>query len=144
MGDRSLICPSAQPDLAHSRIYGVIGGSSASVEVVYLSEELPVTPELIAMCAPVSPTEVFRFAAPCQGNRCQHFDGADCTLVNNLVQISHGPTQDLKECPIRTSCRWFAQQGAAACARCTEIVTTYYNPPTDLDHAAVPFRQRDT
>ena len=144
MVDRPLVCPSAQPDLAHSRIYGVIAGSSENVEVVYFSEELPVTPELIAMCAPVAPTEVFRFAAPCQGNKCQHFDGAECRLVNNLVQISIGSKQDLKPCPIRTSCRWFAQQGAAACARCTEIVTTYYNPPPELDQAAIPFRQQNT
>jgi hypothetical protein len=138
---RTLLCPSAQPELSRSRIYGVIGGARDKVDVAYLSEDLPITPELLALCGPVTPTEVFRIAAPCQGNKCQHFDGAECRLVNNLVQIAPS-TSTLRNCAIRPLCRWYSQQGAAACARCSEIITTYYNPPTDLDEAAVPFRQQ--
>ena len=143
MAQRTLMCPSAQPELAHSSIYGVIGGAPGEVDVVYLPEELPITSDLIALCAPVTPTEVFRIAAPCQGKKCQHFDGAECRLVNNLVQIATS-TSELKHCAIRPSCRWYAQQGSTACTQCSEIVTRYYNPPPELDEAAIPFRQKSS
>jgi hypothetical protein len=141
MAQRTLMCPSAQPELAHSSIYGVIGGPQGKVDVVYLPEELPITSDLIALCAPVTPAEVFRIAAPCQGKKCQHFDGAECRLVNSLVQIAPS-TNSLKQCAIRPSCRWYAQQGSRACVQCSAIVTTYYNPPAELDAAAIPFRQK--
>jgi hypothetical protein len=139
---RCLLCPSAQPDLPQSTIFGVISGENGVSEVKFLPEQLAVTPELLSMCAPVSPTEVFRFAAPCQQNKCLHFDGQECRLTNNLVQILPARNRRLEFCAIRDSCRWFFQQGASACDRCTEVVTMYYNPPADLDSAAIPFRER--
>ena len=36
-----------------------------------------ITDELLAMTAPVPPTQVFRFTAPCQEGACSHFDGHD-------------------------------------------------------------------
>jgi hypothetical protein len=140
--DRRLLCPSAQPDLPQATIFGIVSGDVGISDVEFLPEQLPVTPELLSMCTPVSPTEVFRFAAPCQGNKCVHFDGRDCQLTNNLVQIVPASRGELRFCAIRDSCRWFFQQGSAACARCSQIVTKYYNPPADLDRAAIPFREQ--
>jgi hypothetical protein len=33
----------------------------------------------------------------------------------------------LPPCTIRKECRWFAQEGAAACMRCPEITTVSYD-----------------
>jgi hypothetical protein len=33
----------------------------------------------------------------------------------------------LPPCVIRKECRWFAQEGAAACMRCPEITTVSYD-----------------
>jgi len=33
----------------------------------------------------------------------------------------------LPPCTIRKECRWFAQEGAAACMRCPEITTISYD-----------------
>lgn len=138
MGEHRLLCPSAQPNLSDSIVFAVVAGTEDAPEAVFLPTPLPVAPELLQMCKPVQPTEVLRFAAPCQGSKCQHFTGAKCRLVDNLVNILERPGQDLKPCAIRLNCRWFAQQGRAACDRCTEIVTSYYHPPTDLDVASRP------
>ncbi len=138
-----LLCPSAQPSVPGARLFGVIAGEPGKVDVVYLPTAMPVTEELLASTAPVSPTEVLRVAAPCQGGRCQHYDGHECRLVNNLVQIAPA-TGELKPCPIRGACRWFAQQGGAACAMCSQVITTYYHPPEDLDRAATPFREQES
>lgn len=140
---KTLLCPSAQPNISGATAFGVIGSNGGIPTVNYLSEELAVTGDLLRMCQPVSPTEVFRFAAPCQGTKCQHFDGQDCRLVGNLVQIAPA-RKDLPHCSIRPNCRWFAQQGDASCAVCPDIITTYYHPPAELDRAAVPFLQAES
>src|ERR1700710_2538027 len=82
-----LMCPSAQPEMQGSRVLGVVGGTPEFPIVSYLNEYLAVTPEVIALTQPAPPTEVMRFAAPCQEKLCTHFDGKDCNLVTRIVQI---------------------------------------------------------
>lgn len=80
----------------------------------------------MALAEPVSPTQVFRFAAPCAGNACQHFDGANCKLATRIVEHLPEAVDDLPECTIRSACRWWMQEGAAACRRCPLVVTESY------------------
>lgn len=132
------LCPSAQPDMPGASVLGVVGGTAAVPVVGYLEEPLPVTPELLAMAGPVKPTEVFRFAAPCAGEACRHFDGTDCRLATKVVQHVPAVTQILPACTIRSDCRWWLQEGAAACRRCPIVVTEHYQPSEELRHAADP------
>ncbi len=132
------LCPSAQPEMAGSVAFGVVGGTPAAPRLAHLARTLPVTDELLKLSDPVKPTEVFRFAAPCAGNACQHFDGTDCRLATRIVQILPAVTGDLPPCQLRPACRWWQQEGKAACLRCPQIVTEVHPLSEDLRRAADP------
>jgi len=134
----ALLCPSAPPEWEGSRVIGVVGGSAAEPRVSSLSEPLPVTNELLALSGPVSPTEVFRFAAPCHCTGCAHFAEQKCTLVERIVQLVPEVVEQLPFCLIRNECRWWQQEGKAACQRCPQVVTDNYNPSSAMREAALP------
>lgn len=134
--DKALLCPSAQPTMSNSRVFAVVGGPAQTPEVAYLNETLPVTKSLLAMAEPVLATEVFRFAADCEKNACCHFDGSRCLLATRIIQILPAVTEGLPACRIRSTCRWFEQEGREACLRCPQIVTQVFQPSRDMQLAA--------
>lgn len=132
-------CPSAQPDWEGSTVFGIIGGTVDEPRTAYLAEPQPVTDELLDLSGPVNPTEIFRFAAPCSGNGCRHFDGSKCRLVGRIVEGLAAVTEQLPPCKIRSTCRWWLQEGKAACMRCPQIVTEDHAPSEQLIRVADPF-----
>ena len=134
----SKLCPSAQPDLASAIAIGVVDHANESPEVAYLERPLPVSDELLELANPVQPTQVFRFAAPCQTGRCSHWSGTDCKLVTRIVRLVPAVTAELPRCNIRSECRWFAQEGRLACARCPLVVTQNELPSDVMREAAKP------
>jgi hypothetical protein len=86
----------------------------------------------------VKPTEVFRFAAPCAGGACKHFDGHDCNLATKLVQLTPAVTQALPACTVRPDCRWWRQEGKSACMRCPSVRTESYSYTEEQRRAADP------
>ena len=132
------LCPSAQPEMAESLVFGVVNGTVEEPRVGYLAEPQLVTDKILALCDPVKPTEVFRFAAPCAGTGCKHFDGSNCRLVKRTVQLLPEVVDVLPPCSIRSSCRWWQQEGKAACMRCPEIVTEIYQPTEQQRQVADP------
>ena len=135
---RPVLCPSAQPELDGSVVFGVVGGSAEAPRVAWLERPVPVTDELLALSGPIPPTQVMRVAAPCQEKSCCHFDGRDCRLATRLVQLLPVVASALPPCHIRSDCRWFVQEGRAACQRCPQIVTYSLNPTDELSRAATP------
>jgi hypothetical protein len=133
-----LLCPSAQPDQPGATVFAVIGGSATEPRAAYLEALQPVTADLLALASPVEPTEVFRIGAPCAGSGCQHFDGSSCTLAARTVEMVDEVSERLPACRIRRRCRWFFEQGPAACRRCPAIVTTNHAPPPSARAAAQP------
>src|SRR5262249_42871091 len=79
-------CPSAQPEMEGAVVFGVIEGTPEEPRVAYLTEPLPVTPELLALAEPVEPTEVFRIGAQCAEHACQHFASGKCQLGRKLAE----------------------------------------------------------
>lgn len=134
---KHLLCPSAQPGMEESRVLGVVGRSSEAPQIAYLNERLEVTPDLLAMAAPAHPTQVFRFAARCEEKACCHFDGTRCQLATRIVQILPAVSESLPACLIRPECRWYQQEGRAACMRCPQVVTETYEPSDDYKRAAL-------
>lgn len=130
-----LLCPSAQPDWRGATVIGVVRGSVSEPKVAFLGRALPVVQGLLDMTAPVAPSEVFRFAAPCAFGKCQHFQEKRCHLVEKVVAILPPATGELPPCAIRSSCRWFAQEQSSACFRCPQIVTDA--PPLDSRMLAI-------
>lgn len=132
------LCPSAQPAMAASVVFGVVGGSGHDARVGYLVEPQPVTAELLALAGAVSPTRIFRFAAPCAGTRCRHFDGTRCRLAVKIVQWLPVVVEQLPPCRVRPHCRWWQQEGPAACLRCPSIVTETPQASEQLQQVADP------
>lgn len=126
-----LLCPSAQPEMAGGVVFGVVGGTVEAPRVGYLEKPVPVTEEVLRSSGQVKPTEVFRLAARCAGHSCQHFDGVNCGLATRVVKLFGEVVTDLPPCTIRPNCRWWRQEGKAACLRCPQVVTESYNA-TDL------------
>jgi len=123
----SKLCPSAQPGMDRAMILGVVQQDGPRPVVEYLNARVPATPEVLAMAAPLKPTEVFRLAATCAEHKCPHFDGADCRLATRVAKMLPPVVDSLPPCVIRKECRWFAQEVAAACMRCPEITTVSYD-----------------
>lgn len=133
-----LLCPSAQPTMAESVVFGIVAGTVEQPQLNHLVKPQPVTEELLALAHPVNPTEIFRFAAPCANSACQHFDGSQCRLATRIVEGLPAVVEQLPPCPIRASCRWWQQEGKAACMRCPQIATETFSPSEQLLQASNP------
>ena len=121
------LCPSAQPGMDNCQVLGVVQRDGPKPMVVYLSSPVPATDAVLAMTAPLKPTEVYRLSATCAEHKCPHFDGADCRLAMRIVERLPPAVEALPPCLIRKTCRWFSQEGGAACLRCPEITTVTYD-----------------
>ena len=131
------LCPSAQPHMEGSTVLGVVGGTPERPRLAYLAEPRPVTADVLALSGPVLPTAIFRFGAPCAGHACQHFDGSDCRLATRIVQLLPPVVDGLPACHLRPDCRWWQQEGKAACLRCPQVVTDARNPSELQRQAAI-------
>jgi hypothetical protein len=74
-----------------------------------------------------APEKKFRFTNKCIKSGCRQWDGSSCGALNFLAASNKHLEEDinLKPCIIRESCRWFHQEGKAACTICTFVVTNY-------------------
>lgn len=100
----SKVCPSAQPGMDNCRVLGVVQREGSKPMLEYLNERLAATPGILAMAAPLKPTEVFRLAATCAEHECPHFDGVDCRLAARVVRILPAVVDTLPPCVIRKEC----------------------------------------
>jgi hypothetical protein len=123
----SKTCPSAPAELG-SVVLGVV---VAPGQVAYLAPSIPVTPELLdGFRKDGVPIENrMRFAFACREHQCKQWSGGSgggghCGLVERAVEalaITEG-LDDLPNCGIRSTCRWFAQHQRKACAACPEVI----------------------
>jgi hypothetical protein len=120
------LCPSAQPDMDNAVLFGIVGGDVLAPQVTYLSQPQSITDNTNQLSNPVKPTEMFRIAASCEVKKCQHFDGANCRLAMRIVARLPKVVDTLPACAIRSSCRWWQQEGKSACLRCPQVATENY------------------
>lgn len=123
-----VICPSAQPNMAGSEVFGVVNGTVSEPRVSYLTAPQETSDKILALTTPVEPTEVFRFAAPCAASACRHFVKGRCQLIDRVVELLPEVIDQLPACSVRNDCRWWHQQGPDACKRCPQIVTKSFAP----------------
>ena len=55
-------------------------------------------------------------------------------IVKNLPEV----IEELLPCSIRRDCRWWQQEGKAACLRCPQVITDNYNPSELIREVAIP------
>lgn len=133
-----LHCPSAEPGWRGSVVFGVVLGTAEEPRMAPLERALPVTADVLQATAPLPPTEVLRFAAPCAQGACHHFASGTCRLAMKLVARLPAVTNTAAPCPIRPHCRWHAQEGEAACVRCPQVVTDWPTLAEEARLAADP------
>jgi hypothetical protein len=118
-----LACPSASPDADGAQLFGIVLGTAEAPETMFIGPRPP-DPEILARAAPATPAEVFRFTARCQEKGCGYFASGRCgvaaAVVAHLPEVADG---SLPRCGIRPQCRWWHEQGVAACRRCPTVVT---------------------
>jgi hypothetical protein len=131
-------CPSARPEQAGAVIFGVRTDGESAARIGYLDQTVPVTDAALALADPVSPLEVFRFAAPCAETGCVHFADESCSLASRIVERVPVAVAIAPACAVRSKCRWWAQEGVAACQRCPQVVTSESGFNTHVAEAAVP------
>lgn len=105
------------------QVLGVVSRDADEPRLAYLDEPVAVTSEILALAAPVAVSQVFRLSARCEEAKCTHFDGTRCQLAVRIAQLLPEVVDSLPACSIRPECRWFRQEGRAACLRCPQIVT---------------------
>ena len=132
-----LLCPSARPEMPDARVFGVRRDLGEVSFVQHLADPVAVSAEILALAGDAPPGEIFRFSAPCAESACQHFDGANCRLATKISALPH-TVASVPPCRIRPTCRWFVQEGSAACLRCPLIFSETANPADDLARAADP------
>ncbi|HEY3253914.1 MAG TPA: hypothetical protein VGJ91_08210 [Polyangiaceae bacterium] len=133
-----LSCPSAPPEIPGAVAFGVVDHTATPPEVLYLEDPIPVDDALLALAAPLEPREVFRVGAPCQTERCTHWSGHDCRLVERIVNLVPAASLLTPPCKLRPTCRWFAQAGRSACVRCVHVITRDEDPTDAMRTAATP------
>jgi hypothetical protein len=58
-----------------------------------------------------------------------HGNGAECTLVNRIVQVLPAVVSSSPAYRLRGECRGFSRHGRNACTRCPQVVTQRMNTP---------------
>lgn len=114
-------CPSTP--LSHASVLlGVVGTDG---RVHYANPALPVDDGFRRAVGETGDAERrFRFAGRCLEGACQQWTGTQCGVIDSLLaQVDDDLGTQLRPCPIRRDCRWFAQRGADACRVCTWVVT---------------------
>jgi hypothetical protein len=136
-----LVCPSASPDWEDAELLGVVVGTADAPGVEFVAARA-VTPELLALSAPVVPEEVFRFSAPCRELGCPQFVDGCCgvarAVATHLPVVADGA---LPRCGIRPRCRWWLEVGSAACRRCPTVVTADTARAGTAYSSAIPARK---
>lgn len=70
----------------------------------------------------------FRFAEPCVEGGCENWVADRCGVIDRVIGSPEAasrrtePGQPLPRCSIRSSCRWYSQWHAEACAICPLVV----------------------
>jgi len=134
----TLLCPSAPAEWEHPKVFGIVCGTPEKPAVKYLESVQPLTAEISASISPASPGEVLRIAAPCAEHKCQHFQHGHCGLIARTITVLNPVASRLPPCPIRSTCRWWNEQGREACFRCPQVVTNSFSNEVEYVRAASP------
>jgi hypothetical protein len=127
-------CPSSRCEPG-ATLLGVVNSDGT---VGYVTTPLTIDEDFVATANEGrTPERRFRFAGPCVEGRCQQWTGSRCGVIDKVLDMPTDNLPDaagLPKCSVRTTCRWYAQSGAAACRVCPYVIT-------DLREEGVPLPQ---
>jgi len=118
-----ILCPSASCK-SGAQLLGIVLGNGA-VDMLPVPLEIDDAFVVIAQEGR-RPEKRFRFTAPCLEAGCQQWHDGRCGVIDRCsteIAVSSTLSSHIQRCAIRPLCRWFRQDGAAACRICPEVVT---------------------
>jgi hypothetical protein len=122
-------CPSSLGQVG-SNLLGVV---NANGTVGFFADPVEVTPEFIDDAGDFDNLERrFRFSNKCVQSGCKQWTGTACGVIKAVLALDSIPAaKKLPDCSIRTSCRWYFQEGASACNGCRYVITNVSEPATE-------------
>jgi len=114
------------PSTSAPRATVFLGMITPHGRVAYVTPAIPAQVVLDGLDSADPVESRYRFAGPCVTSSCGFWTGDHCGLGKKLVESyaqTGEPAVELPKCAIRRTCRWFAEQGAAACSPCSYVVT---------------------
>ncbi|MFT3978886.1 MAG: hypothetical protein QM687_00360 [Ferruginibacter sp.] len=114
-------CPSSLGQVGAN----LLGMVNANGTVGYFNEPMEVTQEFMEEAGdPEDLERRFRFSNKCVQNGCKQWTGTECGVIKAVLALDNIPQKkDLPDCSIRSTCRWFYQEGATACNGCRYVIT---------------------
>jgi hypothetical protein len=133
-------CPSADPRLPDTKVIGIVRDANdpRTVEILPVAVEPAPLIDLIPAELPVR--AVLRFAGSCQESACAHFENGRCELARRVVAQLPEVVERIARCGIRPRCRWWRQEGIAACRRCPQVLTEPLAASETMVSVATPHR----
>jgi len=121
--DTPILCPSGMCETGN-RLLGIVGRDG---KVSFLREPIVLDEAFVSSAHQGrAPEKRFRFATPCLESGCKQWKDSRCSIVDEVVSVlgtDHPNHNDLPNCGIRRTCRWYKQSGVSACAVCPEVIT---------------------
>jgi len=114
-------CPSSLGQVG-SNVLGVVNPSGT---IGFFKQPIEVTPEFLEDAGDNESLERrFRFSNKCVQSGCKQWTGKECGVIKAVLALESIPAKkDLPDCSIRKTCRWFSQEGPAACNGCRYVIT---------------------
>lgn len=143
--DQALSCPSAPHDTPGATVFGVVLGDRQTPEVAYLAKQTTLDPGMDLAAQGVDPGHAFRFTAQCAQSKCGQWNRGGCRLGRDIAARLQPVVDTAPACAIRSTCRWFAENGVSACVRCPQVTTRVTAKDTRLYAVAadMPARHHD-
>ena len=110
-------CPSS----ADWSVRYVIGRRKDDGTTQYSKELVPAGPEVVDHLRLVGDDYAYRFGGVCMQGDCAHWANG-CDLGVNVTKVAiEKKLKPRDPCAFKTLCRWFAENGAAACGGCAFV-----------------------
>jgi hypothetical protein len=122
MKQRSKSCPSAT--LSDGAI--LLGVINTNGSVGFITNPVELTGELFEeIKQQQEPEKRYRFSSACVETGCHQWQNGGCSVIKKVMHANEDISleQQLPDCSIRKSCRWYFQEGAKACSFCPYIIT---------------------
>ena len=120
--NKTILCPSSRAQTG-ARLLGI---RQEDGRVAILPEPLKIDESFIDISNQLATAEQqFRFTNKFVESGCKQWTGQRCGVADNLIQASQSLKLEttLPKCGIRGQCRWYHQNGAAACKICPLVIT---------------------
>lgn len=115
--NKSISCPSYP---AKKGAY-LIGVKDNKNKVSFLSDKIRLDEAFIKTVKENGSEANFRFSGNCLNNACLQWEEGNCSLAGIVARLNKTEVSNKISCAIKTTCRWFQQEGNRACNACPEV-----------------------